>query len=195
MAQVAQTVGPNYADYLDFELSSPTKHEFHAGQIFAMAGGTRAHAHLCTRLSGALLSALGRRPCRPFNSELRIFIADRDESAYPDASVICGKLGSDPRDKDAATNPSVLFEVLSPTTEKYDREGKFALYRQIPSLRDYVLVSQEHNRVEHFARNDDGSWTFRPLEQGEVLSLTGAPATLSIDELYQGIDDLREAVG
>ena len=195
MPRAVPKTAVSYADYLQVERASKTKHEFHGGEMFAMAGGTKAHAHLCTRLSAALVTALGRSPCRAFNSELRIYVPERDEAAYPDATVICGQVTEHPNDKDAATNPVAVFEVLSPTTERYDREDKFALYASIETVRDYVLISQDHTHVEHFARLANGTWTYRPLGDGDVLRLTGAQASVDVSELYLGVEDLRDEVG
>lgn len=191
MAQAARKPEVTYAEYLALEASTRDKHEFHQGEIFAMAGGTPAHAHLCGEVHALLRASLGRVPCRAFNSELRIYVPEIDEACYPDASIIGGKLTHDPRDAQAATHPVALVEVLSATTEKYDRGGKFEAYRHLPSLRDDVLVSQDHNRVEHFAKNDDGSWTFRVLLAGDTLRLSGAAATVAVDELYADVDELR----
>ena len=192
MAQPARKPVASYADYLALEATTREKHEFHQGEIFAMAGGTPVHARLCTVVSALLDRSLGARPCRAFNSELRIYIPKINEACCPDASVICGKLTHDPRDPQGATNPVAIVEVLSRSTEVYDREAKFSAYRHLPTLRDYILVSQDHNQVEHFSRNDDGTWTFRPLVPGDTVRLTGAPATIALDELYADIAELRD---
>lgn len=192
MAQAARVLPITYADYLDACARSPVKLEFHGGEIFAMTGGSIVHAHLAGNAYAALRRALAGKPCRPFNSELRIVIPLLGDACYPDASVVCGPLQTDPRDPNGVVNPAVLVEVLSPTTEMYDRGGKFELYRRLPSLRDYLLVNQDRNLVEHFARNDDGSWTFRACGDGETLRLTGADVELSVAEVYADVQALRE---
>ena len=179
-----------YADYLAREQTSDIKHEFYGGEIFAMSGGTFAHGHLAARCISLLDRTLGG-PCRVGSSDVRIFVPDANEACYPDASIICGSPQHDLRDRDAVTNPAAVVEVLSPSSESWDRGGKFARYQRLPSLRDYVLVSVERNRVEHFARNDDGSWTYRDLGDGDVLRLTGAVAEVAVAELYADIEDLR----
>lgn len=192
MGEPARKQTLSYADYLALELSSEFKHEFHAGEIFAMSGGTPTHGFLGARCISLLDRSLGPGACRVYSSDVRIFVAEVNEGCYPDLSVVCGRLTHDPRDPDAVTNPVAVVEVLSPGTESWDRGGKFARYKRIASLRDYVLVTVDSNRVEHFARNDDGSWTYRDLGDGDVLRLSGAPAEVPVSELYAGVEDLRD---
>ena len=196
MAEPAQKPQVTYADYLAFEKASDTKHEFFDGQIVAMSGGRPLHGLLPMRFTALLARSFGAGPCRTYSSDTRVFIPQLGAGFYPDLTIICGRFEHDPRDPDGVTNPSVLVEVLSPTTESHDRIVKFDKYRHLPSLRDYVLVTQERNRVEHYARNDDNSWTYRDLGDGDTLRLTGAPAEVAISELYEGVEELREvAVG
>jgi Uma2 family endonuclease len=105
-------------------------------------------------------------------------------ATHPDVSVFCGSLNRDPQDKNTATNPSVIVEVLSPRTERYDRDEKFSHYRRIPSLASYVLISQEEQRLEVFSRNSDGSWTLRETRVG-AASLAEIGCTLPIDAVYR----------
>ncbi len=189
MAQAARVLPTTYDDYLAALEASPVKMEFHGGEIFAMTGGTVMHSHLIGNVFAALRGALRGTPCRAFISEQRIAVGK--ESCYPDASVVCGPPVLAPHDRNAVTNPSVIVEVLSASTEMYDRGDKFDLYRRIASLRDYLLVNQERNQVEHFARNDDGSWTFRSLGDGEQIRLTGVAVTLDVSELYVDAAEMR----
>lgn len=189
MTQADRGIAAPYQEYLTALQASPVKLEFHNGEIFAMAGGTVLHARLGANVIAALASALRAKPCRAFNSELRIAVGD--DACYPDASVVCGQPIVAPHDRNAVTNPSVLVEVLSPSTEMYDRGDKFALYRRIATLGDYLLVHTERNQVEHFARNDDGSWTFRSLTDGEQVRLTTVPVTLDVSELFLDAAELR----
>ena len=181
-----------YAEYVAVEESSEIKHEFVDGEMFAMSGGHPLHGLLPARFIAILARNLGPGPCRTYSSDTRVFVADLNQGFYPDLIVICGRFEQDPRDPQGVTNPAVVVEVLSPTTEMWDRNGKFESYRRLPSLRDYVLVTQERNRIEHFARNDDGSWTYRDLRDGDVLRLTGAPAEVAVSELYEGVAELRD---
>ena len=189
MALPPRTRATTYQDYLAALEASPVKLEFHNGEIFAMAGGTVLHARLGTNVIAMLDAALRERPCRAFNSELRIAVGE--DACFPDASVVCGQPVLAPHDRNAVTNPSVLVEVLSPSTKMYDRGDKFALYRRIATLGDYLLVHTERNQVEHFARNADGSWTFRSLTDGEQVRLTAVPVALDVSELYADAAELR----
>ncbi|WP_437942309.1 Uma2 family endonuclease [Sorangium sp. So ce341] len=181
----------SYAEYLDQERASPTKHEFLNGEIFAMAGGTPEHARLCLSVGAELRAHLRGRPCVVYSSDLRVRVQATGLSTYPDVSVVCGRLERDPEDKDAVLNPIVLIEVLSDSSEAYDRGQKFAHYRRIPSLTEYVLVSQHEPRIEVFHRNEDGSWTLREARAGEGAELQAIGCTLSVDDVYR--DPLAQA--
>ncbi|XXT19861.1 Uma2 family endonuclease [Sorangium sp. So ce429] len=182
----ARKLSFTYAEYLDQERASPTKHEFLAGEIFDMAGGTPEHARLAARVTVALGAQLGRCPCEVFSSDLRVRVLETGLATYPDVSVVCGQLARDPEDKDAVVNPLVLVEVLSDSTEAYDRGEKFAHYRRIPSLKEYVLVSQAHRRIEVFRRNEDNTWTLYEAGPGERARLASIDGALAVDEIYRG---------
>jgi len=130
------------AAYAAAEAASPTKHEWLRGEVLDMAGGTPEHSALAMAVGRELGVALQGRPCRVFSSDLKIFIAETQLATYPDLSVVCGKLETTPEDANSVTNPTLIVEVLSDSTEAYDRGAKFAHYRRLPSLREYVLVSQ-----------------------------------------------------
>lgn len=189
MAQAAVVMPVTYDDYLAALEASPVKLEFHAGEIFAMTGGSIVHARLGFNISVALSKSVAGKPCRVFNSELRIAVAG--DACYPDATVICGPVQTDWRDRNAVTNPTVIVEVLSPSTEQYDRGAKFELYRRIATLRDYLLVSQDHNQIEHFARNEDGSWLYRACVDGDTVRLSGCVAELTVSEVFADVAELR----
>jgi Uma2 family endonuclease len=191
MAQTPRVLDSTYDDYLEAARHSPVKLEFHAGEIFAMTGGSVLHAQLSGSVFAALRTGLTGKTCRAFNSELRIAVTAANEACYPDASVVCGPIVVDPRDPHGVTNPSVIVEVLSPSTETYDRSGKFGLYRQIASLRDYLLVSQTHNQIEHFSRNADDSWTYRCAQTGDSVHLTAVDVALSVAEVFVDAEELR----
>ncbi|WP_437667551.1 Uma2 family endonuclease [Sorangium sp. So ce1182] len=191
MDEPARKVVSSYAEYLEQERASPTKHEFLNGEIFAMAGGTPEHARLCMSVGAELRAQLRGRPCAVYSADLRVRVQATGLSTYPDVSVVCGKLERDLEDKDAALNPSVLVEVLSDSSEAYDRGQKFAHYRHIPSLREYVLVSQHEPRIEVFHRNEDDSWTLREARAGQGAHLEAIGCTLSVDEVYR--DPLAQA--
>ncbi|WP_437916937.1 Uma2 family endonuclease [Sorangium sp. So ce302] len=185
MNEPARKLVWTYAEYLDQERASPTKHQFLNGKIFAMAGGTPEHAYLCASVGAELGAQLRGRPCAVYSSDLRVRVQATGLSTYADVSVVCGRLERDLEDKDAALNPIVLVEVLSDSTEAYDRGEKFAHYRRIPSLREYVLVSQHEQRIEVFHRNEDDSWTLREARAGEGAHLEAIGCVLSVDEVYR----------
>ncbi|GAB6042058.1 Uma2 family endonuclease [Endothiovibrio diazotrophicus] len=175
-------------DYLAMEEQSPIRHQFLAGEVFAMTGGTFNHA----AIAGNILSALSRRaagkPCRPMNSDMRVHTPSGLDT-YPDVSVFCGKpeLTDDQR---TLLNPAVIFEVLSPSTRTYDRGDKFVHYRSITSLLDYVLVDSETLAVEHFRRSPDGrEWVLHEYrEPTDTLPLPAIEAELPLAEIYQEIE-------
>jgi Uma2 family endonuclease len=174
-----------FAEYLAQERTSETKHELINGEIFAMAGGTPEHARLAMRVGAELLARLRGRPCEAFSSDLRIRVPATGLATYPDVSVVCGRLELDPEDANTAVNPIVLVEVLSDSTEAYDRGEKFAHYRHLRSLKEYVLVSQREPRIEVFRRNKDGkSWTLHIADAGESAELTSIECELPVDDVY-----------
>lgn len=187
MAEAALKMKLSYEDYLSIEAEHDQKHEFLDGEVFAMAGGTPTHAALKTSLTGMVWSQLGAGPCRPFDADLKIRVPATGLATYPDLSVICGPLERDAEDRNAATNPVLLVEVLSPTTAAWDRGEKFAHYQQLPSLRHYLLVSQDRPAIEHFARQADGSWRYTRHLDGDTLHLPDLGLTLRVSEVYQNL--------
>src|SRR5215831_14711660 len=140
------------AEYIALERSSNVKHEYLDGRIYAMSGGSREHAAIAVNVSTLLNVALRGKPCAVHSPNLRIRVLDSGLETYPDVSVICGKPEIDPDDKHAVTNPVVLVEVTSPSTEAYDRGEKLEHYKRIASLREIVLVSHREKLVEIIRR-------------------------------------------
>jgi Uma2 family endonuclease len=184
MTQAARALTHTFAEYLALEAKSETKHELVNGRIFAMAGGTIEHGRLAANVISELGSALRGHPCVTFTSDVRVRVLATGLATYPDASVVCGRVEVDPEDRNTVTNPVVIIEVLSDSTESYDRNDKLAHYRRIPSLRDYLLVSQHERRVEHYERNDDGTWTLRDVLEGGEVRLASIGCALTIDAIY-----------
>lgn len=176
----------SFADYLDVEERSGTvKHEYVAGEIFAMAGGSVEHSALATTLAGLLLLRLRGGPCRAHGSDLRLSIEAVDVATYADVSVVCDPIERDPRSPSHVTNPRVVVEVLSPSTERYDRGQKRQYYQTLPSLREYVLVAQERREVEVWRRDSvDMEWTHAVYRAGGTVSLPSIACELDVDELY-----------
>jgi Uma2 family endonuclease len=175
-----------YAAYLAAEEVSDTKHEYLRGEVHAMAAGTPEHAGLMAAVLSELGVALRGHPCRVYGSLLRVRIDSTDLSTYPDITVVCGSLETSVIDRHAATNPIVIVEVLSESTEAYDRGEKFAHYRRIPSLREYVLVSQHKPWIESYFKNDQGVWMLSEAGAGGRLSLTALEGVhLDVDLIYR----------
>lgn len=177
-----------YEEYLVRERISDTKSEFYGEQIFAMAGGSPRHNSIGVNLVATLRNRLRGSPCRPFNSDQRIRVSASGLATYPDVSIICGELQMDAQDVDAIVNPCVIFEVLSKSTEGYDRGKKFDFFRQIESLKEYVLVSQEDSQVECFTRQSDGNWLLS-ITKGDsgVLRLSTVSTEVPLAEIYEDI--------
>lgn len=163
---------------------SAVKHEYLAGEIYAMAGGTPEHAALCAALIVLIGVRLRGGPCRIYTSDLRVRVAVTGLATYPDASVVCGEPARDRESRTHITNPAVLFEVLSPGTEDYDRGEKREHYQQIASLQAYVVISQDRRQLEVWQRGDAGAWSHRVLGPGDALDLP-IGCGLTVDELYR----------
>ena len=180
-----------HAEYLALEEQSPTKHEWLDGVTYDMSGGTPDHAGLAAAVVGELRNQLRGKRCRVYTADLKVRVLATGLSTYADVSVICGALEVDPDDKNAATNPVVLVEVLSDSSEAYDRGQKFGHYRRIPSLAEYVLVSQHSPKIEVFRKNEAGKWVLaEEASAGESAPLLSIGCALSVDEVYA--DPLRE---
>ncbi len=173
-----------YAEYVAQEARSGEKHEFLAGEVDAMAGGTPEHGALAMAIGGELRAALSGRPCRVFSSDVRVRVRATGLATYPDVSVVCGKLETDGEDPDAIANPIVIVEVLSASTEAYDRGEKARHYRKIESLQEYVLVSSSSPRVEVHRRNAEGRWEIDEAGPGEQVVLSSIDVRLDLGAVY-----------
>jgi Uma2 family endonuclease len=177
----------SYQEYAAGEATSEHKHDFIQGAVFAMAGGTPEHAALVLAVGGLLFAQLRGKPCRAYSADLRVRIREVDVGAYPDISVVCGEVLRDDEDSNSVLNPTLIVEVLSDSTERYDRGDKFAHYRRIPALQEYVLVSQHAPLIERYVRNLEGSWTLTTFGPGAVVILESIGCTLEVDAVYDGI--------
>jgi Uma2 family endonuclease len=173
-----------YAEYLAAEAVSEVRHEFLNGEVWAMTGGTPEHSALAAAFIAGLTAALRGRPCRVFTCDARVRIPATGLSTYPDVAVVCDRLENAPEDPDALVNPVLLVEVLSPSTEGYDRGAKAAHYRRIPSLQEYVFASQTEAHVEVFRRGAGGSWELREARAGGTVELASLGIRLDVDALY-----------
>ena len=189
---MAQPVPPRhrytYAEYLAYEQDSGLKHEYENGEILAMAGGSRRHNALASRISAALEAARGAG-CVAFQSDQKVRVLATGKATYPDATLVCGTIEGDAADPLGATitNPTLLVEVLSPSTEQDDRGNKWQHYQLIPSLQEYVLVSQSEARVEVYRRLASGFWEYGDITTGTVQLSTGA--ALDLAKLYEGLPE------
>lgn len=174
-----------YAEYLAAEAVSDVRHEYLNGEVWVMAGGTPEHAALASAINRELGVALRGKPCRVYSSDLRIRIQDTGLSTYPDVAVVCGQLATAADDEDAAVNPVLLVEILSPTTEGYDRGAKAAHYRRIPALREYVLVAQSEPRIEVHRRTEGGRWELLEARPGESIELASLGVHLDVAAIYE----------
>lgn len=177
-------------EYFDLEAAAVDKHEFHDGQIVAMAGGTLRHSQICLNVGGELRNRLKGKPCQAVESNTRV-AAPRRHYQYPDVSVFCGPPEFDPADKRGTTllNPTAVIEVLSESTQAYDRGAKFDRYRDVATLREYVLVSSDEPRVEVFLRQPDGTWLFSPYAGLQaVAALRSIGVDLPLSEVYDRVE-------
>lgn len=174
-----------YAEYCELERGAASKHEYLRGEVFAMAGGTIEHGRLAARIMYLLTRELERRPCRVLSSDVRVRIEATDLDTYPDASVVCGAVESSAADPNAVVNPILLVEVLSDSTEAYDRGQKASHYRRIPALQAYLLVSQHEPRLELQVREADGRWRLIEAAAGARLDVGPLGITLDVDEVYR----------
>lgn len=175
------------AEYLAIERAAEFKSEFYEGEMFAMAGGSRRHSLIASNLIGELRNRLKGRPCVVFNSDLRVKIEATGLFTYPDASVVCGPVHSVPGTDDTLINPVLLAEVLSDSTEGYDRGKKSEHYRQIPSLNEYLLVSQKEPHLELFMRQKS-EWVLREVSGlGGTIELPALKITLALAEIYANV--------
>lgn len=176
-------------EYLALERASESKSEYIDGEMFAMTGASLHHSLITLSLGGELRQQLKGRSCSVFVNDLRVWVPAAGLYTYPDVGVVCGEPALADEHFDMLTNPTVLIEVLSPTTEAYDRGRKFEAYRTLASLREYLLVSQDRPRVEQYIRQEDGShWTFS-AETGldAILELPSIQCRLALVEIYDKV--------
>ena len=173
-------------EYLKMELTAVEKHEYYQGEIFAMAGASPRHNVIFSNLFVELGNQLKGKPCQPYGSDLRIHIPENSLYTYPDISIICRDIVGPEEDNETAILPTVLIEILSPSTKDYDRGTKFKLYRDIPSLREYVLVDSDAISVEVFRINSEGNWQLYEYKTpNEILEIKSLDFQLSLKEIYE----------
>lgn len=177
------------AEYLAIEWAAEFKSEFYNGEMFAMAGASREH----NRIKDNLIAELGSRfkggPCQTYSSDQRLKVSKTGLYTYPDIVIVCGQADYAESDRDTLVNPTAVIEILSPTTEKYDRGVKFRHYQKVPSLKEYVLVSQDEPVCERFVRQPDETWVLTTVTglSGE-LTFASVPARIPLTDVYAGVE-------
>lgn len=176
-------------EYLDWERASDAKHEYLNGNLIPVAGSSFAHNLIQFNLIANLKPQLPRTGCRGFGSAMRVKSGAAPIYSYPDLAIVCGEPALVTDHADTLLNPILLLEILSPATEQYDRGEKFAHYQQIPALEEYVLVAQETPRIEHFVRQDDGTWRWSAVAGlDETITLPTIGCTLLLADVYDQLD-------
>ena len=174
--------------YLAMERQASHKSEYVNGCIFAMAGASKEHNQIAFNIAGELHGQLKNRPCLAFVNDLRVKISATGLYTYPDAVALCGEPNFEDARMDTLLNPSVIIEILSPTTEAYDRGDKFAHYRRLLSLMEYVLIAQDKVRVEHYIRQDS-KWVLTEMNDlDEMLYLASIQCEIALRDLYIKVD-------
>ncbi len=175
------------AEYLALERKAPTKSEYINGQIYAMSGASEAHNLITLNVAAEIRSQLRGRRCRVYASDMRVKVSETGMYTYPDVAAVCGEPHFEDSHVDTLVNPTIVVEVLSPSTEAYDRGEKFAHYRRLDSLMEYVLVAQDTARVEHFVRQDDG-WLFSEMSDLDgTLRLTSIDCVVALRDIYENV--------
>ncbi len=171
------------AEYLAFERQSQERHEYHGGELRLMAGASRKHNISSGNLFTSFHQQLRGKPCKPFMNDMRVWIESTKRYFYPDIAVICGR---EPFiEDDVAADATVIVEVLSDSTEAFDRGKKFECYQHLPSLQDYILVSQNEIRIEHFHKITANEWRYVVLSKPEdTLSLEAIHIQVPLQEVY-----------
>ncbi len=172
-------------DYLSMERSSLEKHEYYRGEVFAMSGASWNHNVIARNLNTIILPILKGKSCSMYGSDLRIHIPENTLYTYPDFSIICGTPETTDEEKDTIVKPAAIIEILSPTTKSYDRGDKFNLYRQIPTLQEYILIDSETVSVEHFVKQNVNEWKLteiKDISKSFIIKTVDIPVTLQ--ELY-----------
>ncbi len=191
MGEPATKTSMSLAEFLVWEQAQPLKHEFVGGEAFAMTGARQAHVITALNVATLLKSHLRGRPCRAWISDMQLAVDADDAAYYPDVSVSC-----DPRDLSAERtihHPRVLIEVLSESTAAFDRGAKFASYRQIPELAEYVLIDPDRRTVEIFRRTDSGDWLLATRDGERGLILPSIDFEAPLDAVFEDLDELANA--
>jgi Uma2 family endonuclease len=185
-------------EYLARERQAQTKSEYLGGSVVAMSGASRKHSHIVFSIAGELYPQLRDSSCEAFINDMRVKIAETGDYTYPDVVVACGDLQFEDAEVDTLLTPTVIIEVLSPSTERYDRGTKWTSYRQLPTLQEYLLVAQDRPSIEHYVRDETG-WRFSEVTDLDgTVTLPSIGCELRLREIYRragiaGMDGARAA--
>ena len=185
MGHAALDLPMTASDFLAWELRQPTKHEFVGGEVYAMTGALKAHVLLAMNLATALRQQLRGTPCRTFIADTMVRVDAADAFFYPDVVVSCS--AADAADPRMVSEPTLVVEVLSPSTAGYDRGAKFALYRRLPSLREYALVDPETRHCDVFRKGEDGLWVLHPFDAGAGIALASVGVEVDAEALWDEV--------
>ena len=175
-------------EYLAYERNAPARHEYIAGQIVAMTGASRKHNLITVNLSREISLQLKGRTCESYAGEMRVLMPSSGDYVYPDCVIVCGEPVFEDSYLDTLTNPTIVIEVLSPSTELYDRGRKFHDYRSIASLAEYLLIAQQRPHIEHYAKAPDGRWIYTDYDSLEdVVKLASVNCLLRLSEVYDKV--------
>ncbi len=176
------------AEYLEFERQSEVKHELIDGEIFEMAGAVRNHNRISTNVLRLIDNQLLERKCNVYSSDMRVKITATEKYTYPDVVAICGEEIYEDKTEDTLINPQLIIEVLSKSTEGYDRGAKFEYYQTIESFTEYVLITQEPFRVEQYVRKNKNEWTYFEFRKPEdIVKLISIDCEMSLQDIYHKI--------
>lgn len=188
MARPAARQSISAEEYLTLERQAETKSEYINGEIYAMAGASREHNLIALNLGSELRSLLRGRRCETYLNDMRVRVSATGLYTYPDVVVVCGRPRFEDGQADTLLNPTILVEVLSPSTEAYDRGAKFAHYRYLESLQEYVLVAQDRMQVDHYVRMGE-QWLLTAYSRPEeILQLPGIECAIPLAEIYAQVE-------
>ena len=188
MSALPQSTRVTEAEYLAYERDSEAKHELIDGEIFAMTGASESHNLISVNAITAIKIQIKGKPCKLYPSDMRVKIVPWRMYTYPDLSLVCGEPQFADHEFDTLLNPVLLIEVLSPSTERYDRGRKFQAYRSIPSLKEYLLIAQDEPRIERYFRLEDDLWEFTDVQGMDAkIALKSVDAVLKLSDIYEQV--------
>lgn len=182
-------------EYFAMEETSEVKHQFYRGELFAMSGATRRHNLIVNNILIALKGKLKDRPCEVYTLDMRVEVDEYNHYTYPDLTIVCGKRDFREEKEYTLLNPTAIVEVLSESTESYDRGKKFQAYRNIPSLQAYILIPTNYKNIEVFQKSGDGRWSLSDPNAEGISVISSLGVSLAVDEVYEGVEiNISEAI-